>query len=291
MSVHVLALVALIFSFDWNIDEELEPVNIIQATAVDESKIANQIKNLKKIEARKKHEQDMRLAKLAKEAQQARRDRERQQQKLEELQKKNQITKQQRQQYQSEADKAQQKLKEEKQKLEEAKIEENIAKQLRDYDMARIRADKSREAKRDHKNRSAKEIAEIEKQLREEEQSFEAPVEAPKTIVNDPNQEVAASEIQKFIGQLTALVSRSWRKPPGLAYEQVKDLKCVVRVRLMPTGDVSYVNIIRDCGDARFQRSVETAVKKAAPYPLPEDKSVFDRVREIEFVFIPEAPS
>jgi len=290
--VHVLALFALIFSFDWNLDEELEPVNIIQATAVDESKISKQIEKLKKIEARKKRDEDQRLAKLAEEAQQARRDRERQQQKLIDLQKKHEQEKKMAQQLKQDRVKAESKLKQQEKQFEDQKFQEDIAQQLREYDMARIRADKAREAKRDHKIRpGGQDVNDIQKQLEAELAARVAAEKNQKTIINDPNAEVVATEIQLFQAQLVKLVGDNWIKPPGMSLEQAKGLKCVVNVRLMPTGDVSYVKIVEGCGDSRYQRSVEAAVKKAAPYPIPENKDIFDRIREINFNFSPSQES
>jgi len=37
-----------------------------------------------------------------------------------------------------------------------------------------------------------------------------------------------------------------------------------------------------------FKRSVEDAVRAAAPLPLPPDKSLFSKFREIQFKFDPK---
>ena len=278
--VHVGALAALIFSFDWNIDEEPEPVNIVHATAVDESKIAKQIKNLKKIEAQKKHQEDRRLAKLAKEAQRARRDRERQQQQLEKLKQKRQADAKQLADLKS-------KQKKEKQHQQE------IAKQraAENQRLARIRADKEREAKKlkqqREKQRQNQEMEYLEEQMQaEEEERLTALLAAEKTlVVQDPNAEAIASKRAEYIARLQQLVQRNWRKPPALA--NTKDLKCQVYVRLMPTGEVLIVKIAKSSGNTQFDRSVETAVRKSAPFPIPKDKEVFDGARELNFVFNP----
>ena len=46
--------------------------------------------------------------------------------------------------------------------------------------------------------------------------------------------------------------------------------------------------MVRSSGNEIFDRSVEYAVYKAAPLPLPEDPTLFDNFREIEFLFNPE---
>jgi colicin import membrane protein len=59
-------------------------------------------------------------------------------------------------------------------------------------------------------------------------------------------------------------------------------------VRLIPGGDVMHVEVVKSSGDASFDRSVETAVQKAVPLPLPADPALFEKFREITFVFDPD---
>lgn len=79
-------------------------------------------------------------------------------------------------------------------------------------------------------------------------------------------------------------VTRSWARPPGAA----KGLKCTVRVRLAPGGEVLGVAVTRSSGHVAFDRSVEGAVYKSVPLPVPPERELFERFREIEFVFNPE---
>jgi colicin import membrane protein len=93
-----------------------------------------------------------------------------------------------------------------------------------------------------------------------------------------------ATEVDKYTALIKQRVSRSWNRPVGVA----KGLKCVVHVRITPGGEVLSANVVRSSGNPQFDRSVEYAVYKAAPLPLPEDPTLFDNFREIEFVFNPE---
>lgn len=94
----------------------------------------------------------------------------------------------------------------------------------------------------------------------------------------------AASEVDKYRSLIRQRVSRSWNRPVGVT----KGLKCVVGVRLAPGGEVLSARVVRSSGSTIFDRSVENAVYKAAPLPLPEDPTLFDNFREIEFLFNPE---
>ncbi|MBI3779338.1 MAG: cell envelope integrity protein TolA [Gammaproteobacteria bacterium] len=94
----------------------------------------------------------------------------------------------------------------------------------------------------------------------------------------------AATVVDKYKALIRQRVSRSWNRPVGVA----KGLKCVVRVRLTPAGEVLSADVVGRSGNEIFDRSVENAVFKAAPLPLPEDPTLFDNFREIEFLFSPE---
>ncbi len=96
-----------------------------------------------------------------------------------------------------------------------------------------------------------------------------------------------ASEADKYKAAIRQKVSRYWVRPASSR----KELQCTVRVRLVPGGEVLEAKVVRTSGDANFDRSVEAAVHKASPLPLPENPELFERFREIEFVFRPEGES
>lgn len=93
-----------------------------------------------------------------------------------------------------------------------------------------------------------------------------------------------ATVVDKYKALIRQRVSRSWSRPLGVA----KGLQCVVSVRLTPSGEVLAAMVVRSSGNPLFDRSVENAVYKAAPLPLPDDPTLFDNFREIEFLFNPE---
>jgi colicin import membrane protein len=47
------------------------------------------------------------------------------------------------------------------------------------------------------------------------------------------------------------------------------------------------VRIVRSSGDPLFDQSVEKAVYKAAPMPLPPDAALFKYFRELRLIFRP----
>ncbi len=94
----------------------------------------------------------------------------------------------------------------------------------------------------------------------------------------------ALAEADKYKALIRQKVSRNWNRPPGTA----KGLQCTVRVKLVPGGEVLQATVVRSSGVPLFDRSVENAVYKASPLPIPSDPELFDYFREIEFQFKPE---
>lgn len=94
----------------------------------------------------------------------------------------------------------------------------------------------------------------------------------------------ALSAMAEFEGLIRQRITRNWNQPTGVP----AGLNCLVRVRLAAGGDVLAVKIIQSSGNALFDRSVENAVYKAAPLPVPEDPELFKYVREINIRFDPE---
>ena len=86
----------------------------------------------------------------------------------------------------------------------------------------------------------------------------------------------------EYIAQIKDKIERNWLRPPGT----VAGLECEVRVVQIPGGEVVQVEIRTSSGNVAFDRSVEEAVLRSSPLPLPKDPSLFDR--DIVIAFEPE---
>ncbi len=89
----------------------------------------------------------------------------------------------------------------------------------------------------------------------------------------------AAAEYRDIIAQK---VRRNWNEPPSARPGN----SCDVRVQQIPGGEVTSAVAFNCTGDAAFARSVETAVLRASPLPLPSDPRLFER--NLLFNFKPE---
>ena len=135
--------------------------------------------------------------------------------------------------------------------------------------------DEARKRKEAEERRKQEDQKRLQEMLQQEEADIEAAARAAR----------AASLIDEYKAAIRQKVSRNWIKPVGSA----RGMQCVVRVRLVPGGEVLEARVVQSSGNAVFDRSVESAVYKAAPLPLPDAQDMFDYFREIEFTFNPEA--
>ena len=87
----------------------------------------------------------------------------------------------------------------------------------------------------------------------------------------------------EYIAQIIAKIERNWLRPPGIS----TGLRSVVRVSQIPGGEVVQAEIQTNSGDSAFDRSVEDAVLRSSPLPVPKDPSMFDR--NFVLSFEPEA--
>ena len=189
------------------------------------------------------------------------------------------------------ADKRAQEEEEARKKAEAEKRRQAELKKKQDEEQAQQRLLVERKKKEAEEKEKQKRAAELERKNEDKrrqkltEQSLQEQLAAEEKQRTDTARAArAATVVDKYKAMIRQRVSRSWNSPVGVA----KGLKCVVHVRLTPGGEVLSAAVVRSSGNEIFDRSVEYAVYKAAPLPLPEDPTLFDNFREIEFVFDPD---
>jgi len=274
--MHLLLLVLLVFSLDWT-PKVSHPPGIkvpIDAQLVDQSQLDAIVE--KKQAEQRKVEEAKREAALA------------EQRKIEERHKAEQAAKQQAEQAAKQKVEAERKRKAELEAKKKAELEakqkvEQAAKQKAEQE-AKQKADAEAKRKADAE---AKKKAEAEAkrkaeaaQRREAEQALQQQLAAEQAGVEAARVQGVVAE---YIGYIQERIERSWLRPPGSPV----GLSCVVQVSLIPGGEVARVQIVRSSGDPVFDRSVETAVYKASPLPLPPDASLFKNFRDLRLIFKP----
>lgn len=182
----------------------------------------------------------------------------------------------------------------EKQRLEEMqRVKEVEAQRKREVEAQRQREEEARrQREQEAELERRRQQAEIERQQEIERQRLENERqrrEAEAVVLSDAIaqedarlQAMNSNEMAAYQFALQQQVLRNWA-PPASARP---GLDCLVQVRQSATGEVISANVVSCNGDAAVERSIEAAVYKASPLPLPEVAVLFDP--NLRFRFIPE---
>ncbi|VAW81232.1 TolA protein [hydrothermal vent metagenome] len=295
---HLALLAVLVFSLDWSPAPSVarQPAPI-QAVAIDARKLDAEIERKKKLEeARQLEKQRAEQARLKRE--QEKRQRAEQQRKAEVEKKRRVEAEKKRQAEQKKADiekkrKAELKKKVEAEKARKAEVARKQAKAEAEKKRKAEEARKKAQAEKERKAEEARKKAAAEKKRKAEEarKKAEAEREMRERLAAEQERLRAQrdSAMQRMIDEyglyIKEKVQRSWIRPSGSS----ASLSCVVNVRLIPGGEVVDVKIVRSSGNAAFDRSVEAAVFKASPLPVPKDPEVMEKFRSITFEFNPDS--
>jgi colicin import membrane protein len=138
-----------------------------------------------------------------------------------------------------------------------------------------LEQEQKQEAKRLADEKRKHELAEE----RQRQQDFQAALGAEETA------RLAAAKAGRqrtWAAMIADKVRRNWQRSPG----SPTDFVCQVRVQLLPGGSVVSAKVTKTCGGGvALDDSVEKAVLKSDPLPLPEDPGDFDR--NLNFNFTP----
>jgi len=180
----------------------------------------------------------------------------------------------------------------EQQRLDEIRRQEALVEQKRLDDLRRVKEAedqrKRNEAELERKRVEAEQERqrEIERQRAENERlRREADAAALQNAVNAEDarmQAMNSNEMAAYQFALQQRVLRNWARPASAR----AGLDCLVQVRQSATGEVISARVVSCNGDAATERSIEAAVYKASPLPLPENAVLFDP--NLRFRFIPE---
>jgi len=274
--MHLILLALLVFSLDWT-PKVSHPPGIkvpIEAQLVDQSQL--DAAQARKQAEQQKIEDARRQAELA------------EQRKLEAQRKAEQEAKQKAEQAAKQKVEAERKRKAEleaKQKAELAakqKAEQEAKQKAEAEAKKKAAAEAKKKADAEAKKKAAAEAKRKaeEAQRREAEQALQSQLAAEQAGIEAARVQGVVAE---YIGYIQERIQRSWLRPPG----SPAGLSCVVQVSLIPGGEVASVQIVRSSGDPVFDRSVESAVYKASPLPLPPDAGLFKHFRDLRLIFKP----
>lgn len=182
------------------------------------------------------------------------------------------------------------KQKEEKEKLEKARLEKQkqleeekkAAELARQKELAeKLKAEKSKEIKEkeqkmlemlkrmEQQQALAKQQAELEAEQFQQQQAFQA---------------YELTEIERFMALIKLRIENLWRIPP-----KSDNLSITLRIKLLPNGELSSVEVVKSSGSSAFDRSAILATKSVSRYPVPDDTRIFEKnFRQFNMAFKPE---
>ena len=167
-----------------------------------------------------------------------------------------------------------------KKKREEKKRLAKIAAQKKAAEKERLR--KEQLAKAEQERKEQQRLEELRRQQQETE--FAEALAAEQALINAQQDEQAANSYRQLIQQR---LSENWSRPPSARL----GMETLIRIRLVPTGRVVGVTVLKSSGDSAFDRSVEQAALKAEQFVELQgmEPRLFEkRFRQVDVAFSPE---
>ena len=272
IGIHALIGALLLVSFNFNFGkviprsakQESQPV---QATVVTEADVQKQLEVIEAKENEKKLEEqqaEKRLKDLLEQTKQAEQKRKEEQKKLA-------------------------KAEEEKKKKAEALAKKKEQEKKKKEELAKAKKEKERLAKvkkeeeRKRKEAEKKKQAELARKKKEEEKRRKE-LALQQKLEEERQQAAFNSLLAQYTPIIRQKVSRNWNQPSSTQ----RGIAAQVIVKLTATGEVISAKITRSSGNSVFDRSVENAVYKASPLPIPQERGINERFRNLNLTFKPE---
>lgn len=181
--------------------------------------------------------------------------------------------------------KAEAERKERERKAAEAKIKLKADAERKEQERKTAEAKAKAEAERKAADAKAKAEAEAKAKAdaaKQEQARRQAELAAAMAEEEDLMAAQQSGEMDRYIALIQQKVERNW-VPPASAQA---GLECEVAVVQLPDGSVVDARTVRCNGDAAVQRSIEAAVRRSSPLPLPDNRTLFER--NLRFIFKPE---
>ena len=182
------------------------------------------------------------------------------------------------------AELAQKKAAQEKAAQEKAAQEKAVQQKAAQEKIAQEKAAQEKAAKEKLAQEKARQEAErkrrqeeSEKRMRDALAAEEAGIKADQKAAQQAGQDASDREI--YAAQLTQHIQRHWSRPAGVG----DDFSCEIQINQLPGGQIQSFKLTRSCGNNFLDASVESAINKSDPLPLPANRRVFERTLNLTF--------
>lgn len=219
---------------------EAQQPKIVNAVAVDQAAVDQQLNAIKAAKAKQQAQQQARIKRLQQQAAAAKQARLKEQKRLSQLKA------------------AQEREKKQQQAAKQARIKEQQR-------LAKIKAEQEKSKQRQAAALAAKKKA-LEKQLQQQALKQEQDMLASQAMQGIINQ---------YVVQIRQVIHNNWITPPGID----PSLKVTFAIDLAPGGQVIQAKITESSGNLTLDQSAITAIYKASPLPVPSDPKQFSSFR------------
>lgn len=186
---------------------------------------------------------------------------------------------QQEEQRQAEAER---RAEQERNALRERQNQERQQAEQRQAEAQRLREEQQRQQREEEQRKQAAEQAAQQERQRQE-QALQAQRDAEASQISAQESEAVMS----YTSVIHDLVQQQWSRPPSARNGMV----VVLRITMLPTGDITDVQVVQSSGDFAFDRAAETAVLRVNRFTELQGMpyAVFDRnFRSFLLTFRPE---
>lgn len=158
---------------------------------------------------------------------------------------------------------------------EEARRAQEEAERQRQAEEARRRAEEEAQRQREEAARRAREEADRRRQA-----ELDAQLQAAIAEEEARRSAVQSGQQDQYITLIRSRIQQNWIRPPSARV----GIECEVQVVQIPSGEVVSVQVTRCNGDDAVVRSIEAAVRRSSPLPLPPNPALFQRNLNLTFV-------
>ncbi len=180
---------------------------------------------------------------------------------------------------------AQKKEKERKEKEAQAKREKERREKEQAEERARLEEEK-REREQKRKEQADKLAERLEALERAEQERKQVAERAEMARRQEAALALELEEKDRFLALIQSRVEDKWHVPPS-----ARGLSVELRIRLLPTGELSGVNVTESSGNSAMDQSALSAVRSVRRFPVPDDSAVFEKYfRSFSMRFRPTEP-
>ena len=266
ISIIFHVIIFLVFAFSLPDNEQYKQKKTVigeslKATAVNESEVRKEIQRIKAMKNQSKIKEEARLQDLQNKVNL-------QQKKLKSIEQKH-----------KQAEKLQKNLKiqSDATKKEIAKFEDKRKKEQKKLKLA-----EKKRALIENKNKYLQEQNEkLQKKLAEDQLLQQIEIEE-QTFGSESNDSGDMDIVDFYAEKIENQIKSNFKILPGQ-----EGLSCTIKINLVRDGSVVGVEILKTSGNPAFDRAAENSVFAVSPFPVPESDRVFNKMREITFVFSP----